>query len=89
MKSLNSKYKPLFDDKTRYYILTGGRASGKSYAINYLALFLTFEKGQNVLFTRYTMTSTKTSIIPDFRKSIEEMGLEGAFTINNTDAIGS
>ena len=89
MKILNNKYKPLFDDKTRYYILTGGRASGKSYAINYLALFLTFEKGQNVLFTRYTMTSTKTSIIPDFRSAIEEMGLENAFTINNTEIVNN
>ncbi len=89
MKSLNSKYKPLFSDKTRYYILTGGRGSGKSYAINYLALFLTFEKGQNVLFTRYTMTSTKTSIVPNFREAIEDLGLENAFTINNTEIINN
>ena len=79
----------MFSDETRYYIITGGRGSGKSYAINYLALFLTFEKGQNVLFTRYTMTSTKTSIIPSFRDSIEELGLENAFTINNTEIINN
>lgn len=85
--NLNSKYKPLFDSKSRYYIITGGRGSGKSHAISIFALLLSYEEGQNILFTRYTMTSAFTSIIPEFRDKIEELGLESDFVVNRTEIV--
>ena len=85
MITLNDKYKPLIQDPSRYFVLTGGRGSGKSYSVNLMALFLTFEKEQNILFTRYTMTSAYTSIIPEFTDKIEELGLEEYFDVNRTE----
>ena len=85
MIELNSKYKPLIQDESRYFILTGGRGSGKSYTVNLVALLLTYEPNQNILFTRYTMTSAYTSIIPEFRDKIEQLGLQEHFEINRTE----
>jgi phage terminase large subunit len=73
---LNHKYGPLFDeqDKNRYFICTGGRGSGKSFSITIFLVNLTFEYGQKILFTRYTLTSAKTSIIPQFIECLESLG---------------
>jgi len=73
---LNDKYSPLFDERerTRYFICTGGRGSGKSFSITIFLVNLTFEYGQKILFTRYTLTSAKTSIIPQFIECLESLG---------------
>ena len=83
--TLNPKYKPLFTSKSRYYITTGGRGSSKSFSLATFILLLTYEKGHNVLFTRYTMTSASTSIIPEMTEKIEMMNLDKHFTVNKTD----
>tara|TARA_R110002049_G_scaffold70001_9_gene181150 strand:+ start:3106 stop:4320 length:1215 start_codon:yes stop_codon:yes gene_type:complete len=85
MINLNPKYKPLLNSDSRYIITTGGRGSGKSFTINTMILLLTFEKGHNILFTRYTMTSAYTSIIPEFLEKIEMLGLEDQFEVNRTE----
>jgi phage terminase large subunit len=82
---LNPKYKPLLQSDSRYFVVTGGRGSGKSYSVNLMALLLTFEPNQNILFTRYTMTSAYTSIIPEFRDKIEQLELGEYFDINRTE----
>ena len=82
---LNPKFKPLFTDDSRYYIATGGRGSSKSFSISTMILLLTFEQGHNVLFTRYTMSSASTSIIPEMTEKIEILGLEDHFIVNKTD----
>jgi phage terminase large subunit len=71
--NLNSKYTPLFNNDNRYYIVTGGRGSGKSYTINMFLLALTYEVGHTILFTRYTLTSAHVSIIPEFLEKIEQL----------------
>ena len=83
---LNQKYSPLFDERerTRYFICTGGRGSGKSFSITIFLVNLTFEYGQKILFTRYTLTSAKTSIIPQFIECLEALGYGGeTFEITN------
>lgn len=85
MIKLNPKYKRLFTDLSRYFVVTGGRGSSKSFSIATMILLLTYEKGHNVLFTRYTMTSASTSIIPEMLEKIEILGLENDFVINKTD----
>jgi phage terminase large subunit len=32
--NLNKKYQALFNSDSRYYVITGGRGSGKSFATN-------------------------------------------------------
>lgn len=85
MITLNPKYKPLFDDKTRYYIITGGRGSSKSYSVNTTLCALSQESDNKILFTRKTMTSAHISIIPEFREKIERLGWESIFDINKTE----
>ena len=71
MIEINSKYSPIADSDGRYFIVTGGRGSGKSFSVNLLLVLLTYEAGHTILFTRYTLSSTYISIIPEFLEKIE------------------
>lgn len=85
--NVNEKYIPLFHGDTRYYVITGGRGSGKSYATNLFLNTLTYTEGHKVLFTRYTMTSAHTSIIPEFTDKIEIMGAQDDFRVTRDEII--
>lgn len=87
MITLNQKYKPLYSSNTRYFIITGGRGSAKSFAVGTFASALSFEVGHKILFTRSTMTSAHLSIIPEFEEKINLMGFEQHFDINKTEVI--
>ena len=86
---LNSKYQALFNSKSRYFEITGGRGSGKSFATNTFLVLLTYEKGHRILFTRYTMTSAGMSIIPEFIEKLELMGVLDQFTVTKTEIINN
>ena len=89
MIELNSKYVPLFQNDSRYFVITGGRGSGKSFAMNSFLLLLTYEVGHVILFTRYTLTSAHVSIIPEFVEKIEMAGLESDFYITKDEIINT
>ena len=81
---ISPKYKNLWESDKRYFICTGGRGSGKSFSVTLFLLTLTFEEGHRILFTRYTLTSAKTSIIPQFIEVMEALGYDDSiFDINN------
>jgi len=86
---LNKKYIPLFDSDSRYYVVTGGRGSGKSFALNSFLLLLTYEVGHVILFTRYTLTSANISIIPEFVEKIEMANLESDFYITKDEIVNT
>jgi phage terminase large subunit len=83
---LNDKWKALFND-TRYFIISGGRGSSKSFGVGTFTSVLSFEKGHKILFTRQTMTSAHLSIIPEFQQKIELLESEDKFEITKTDII--
>ena len=87
--NLNPKYQALFNSNSRYYVITGGRGSGKSFATNTFLVLLTYEKGHRILFTRYTMTSAGMSIIPEFIEKLELMGIFNQFTVTKTEIINN
>ena len=87
--NLNNKYQALFNSKSRYFVITGGRGSGKSFATNTFLVLLTYEKGHRILFTRYTMTSAGMSIIPEFIEKLELMGILNQFTVTKTEIINN
>jgi len=87
--NLNNKYQTLFNSKDRYFVITGGRGSGKSFAVNTFLVLLTYESGHRILFTRFTMTSAGMSIIPEFIEKIELMGIGEQFTITKTEIINN
>ena len=82
---LNPKYQSLFNSDSRYIVITGGRGSGKSFAVNTFLVLLTYEENTKTLFTRYTMSSASMSIIPEFREKLELMGVENQFEITKTE----
>ena len=83
--SIHEKYVPLFKEKSRYFVITGGRGSGKSFGVNVFLLNLTYEKGHKILFSRYTMISAHTSIIPEFIEKINLMGVHDDFRITKDE----
>jgi len=83
---LNNKWKALFND-TRYFIISGGRGSSKSFGVGTFTSLLSFEKGHKILFTRQTMTSAHLSIIPEFQEKIQLLESENKFEITKTDII--
>ena len=86
MVLLNPKYKA-FGNDSRYFIVTGGRGSGKSYSINLLLLLLTYETNHVILFTRYTLTSAHISIIPEFIDKIDILDKHKDFHITKDEII--
>jgi phage terminase large subunit len=84
--TIKNKYKPLGSD-SRYFVITGGRGSGKSYSINLFLLLLTYEVGHVILFTRYTLTSAHVSIIPEFIDKINTLDLSNDFYITKDEII--
>ena len=85
--NLHSKYQSLFQDKSRYYVVTGGRGSGKSFAVALRLLMLTYEENERILFTRYTLSSANVSIIPEFIDKIQLLGKEDDFRITKDEII--
>ena len=83
--NLHPKYQPLFNSDSRYFIITGGRGSGKSFAVTVFLNLLTYEKENGILFTRYTMSSASMSIIPEFVEKIELMGSQSMFDVTKYD----
>lgn len=89
MNQINDKYLPLFEGKTRYYVITGGRGSSKSFSVGAFLSSLTFEDKQKILFTRYTMSSAHISIIPEFEEKIELMNAQSFFAVKQTEIINT
>ena len=84
---INIAFEPLYSSKKRYFFVTGGRGSLKSHSLHDYILKLTYEKGNGVLFTRYTMTSAKKSIIPEFRKAIARLNVEADFHVTEATIV--
>lgn len=89
MIKLNPKYEPLFHNETRYFVVTGGRGSAKSFGVGTFAHLLSFESNHKILFTRQTMTSAHLSIIPEFQEKMELTDTEQFFTLNKTEIINN
>jgi phage terminase large subunit len=87
MIQINNKYRVIGEADSRYFVVTGGRGSGKSYSVNLLLTMLTYEAGHTILFTRYTLTSAYISIIPEFIDKIETLGLHNDFHITKEEIV--
>jgi phage terminase large subunit len=84
---VHNKYKTIVSEDSRYYIVSGGRGSGKSFGVNTLLVMLTFEAGHTILFTRYTLTSAYISIIPEFIEKLELLDVIQHFHITKDEII--
>tara|TARA_R110002074_G_scaffold351664_1_gene522856 strand:- start:1519 stop:2724 length:1206 start_codon:yes stop_codon:yes gene_type:complete len=83
--SLNPKYTPLFNNDTRFFIVTGGRGSAKSFATTTFCCALSRENEHKILYTRQTMSSAHLSIIPEFQEKIDLLEMAGQFSVNKAE----
>lgn len=88
---VHEKFKPLFEqvDGVRYYIVVGGRGSGKSYGIGLWATLKTYEPENRILYTRWTMISAGISIIPEFVDKVETLNKQQDFYITNNEVVNT
>ena len=86
---LCGKYAPLFDEgcRARYYIVTGGRGSGKSFAIALYggASLMRGNLPKTTLYLRQTLVSAHISIIPEFYQKLVLLGAEAFANCGKTD----
>ena len=88
MIKLNKKYAPIIaNDHTRYFVISGGRGSSKSFSINTLLCMMMLESRRNILFLRKTLTSAHLSIIPEFLEKLELLGVKDMFHITKTEIV--
>jgi PBSX family phage terminase large subunit len=89
MIKINDKYQTLFEQpkEVRYYIITGGRGSGKSYGVTIWANLKALAKTTKILFTRWTLTSAQISIIPEFLEKIEILNLDSQFKVTQSEIV--
>jgi phage terminase large subunit len=85
--NLNKKYLVFKESFARYFIVTGGRGSGKSFAVNSILLLLTYQAGHTILFTRFTLRAASISIIPEFIEKLEILNLIDKFKITKDEII--
>lgn len=91
MLKISDKYEPLFrwltatgDDpltKVDTVVITGGRNSQKSFAVGTFSCVAAKDHNHRVLYTRYTLTSTEDSIIPEFNEKIDFLNCHDAFEV--------
>lgn len=77
----------LLNNDTRYFVVTGGRGSGKSFEVGRFSSILSFENNHKILFTRQTMTSAHLSIIPEFQEKIDLLGLQDYFDVTRNEIV--
>ena len=87
--TLHPKYKPLWTTNCFITLVTGGRGSGKSFAIGDFSENLSFQEGHKILFTRYTLFSASDSIIPEFQEKIDLEGHSDHFRATKSDVINT
>lgn len=83
----SSKLQPLFRPTTRYIVLIGGRAGGKSFAVAAASALTTYDSGYNVLILRYTMESAEVSVIPEFQDKLALLNAEQDFVVKRRDVV--
>jgi phage terminase large subunit len=86
------KHKAIWDNlgnKTRFFIITGGRGSGKSFEVGRFTSLLSFEDGRKILYTRETMSSAHLSVIPEFQEKITLLNLNENFEITKNKIVNT
>ena len=87
MIKLNPKFKPLFNSDSRFFVITGGRGSAKSFSVGAWSSLLSMERGHKILFTRQTMTSAHLSIVPEFQEKMELLDIGKYFNTNKSEIV--
>ena len=91
MITFSEKYHPLFELLNGIYpevdtvLISGGRDSGKTFAVTCFVPLAAADYNHRILFTRQTMSSTDRSITLALDNRMELLGIEDEFTFANND----
>lgn len=91
MISFSEKYEPLFYLLEKEYpqvdtvLISGGRDSGKTFAVGCFVGTAAEQYNHRVLYTRQTMSSTNNSITRALDNRLELLGISDCFTFANND----
>ncbi len=94
MIKVSEKYEPLFKaiagelNDVDTIVITGGRDSAKSFTTCLALCEGAAVHNHRILFTRYTLTSAKDSIIPDFNEKIDVLNYGEYFHVTNDRILG-
>ena len=81
-------YAPLFYYHHRYFLISGGRAGGKTYNVSAYCIMKLFQKEYSrVVISRYTQKSIKSSIYRDILDLLEEFGLMDYIKFEGEDIV--
>lgn len=96
--TLSDKYEPLFqwldaEEGDPLYsvntvVITGGRYSQKSFGIGTFSGVATKDYNHRILYTRYTLTSAKDSIIPEFEEKLTLLNCHDDFKVTRDSIKG-
>ncbi len=86
---VSEKFHPLYTTDKPIILITGGRGSAKSFNTSLFAKRLTYEKNHTILYCRYTMTSAKKSIIPEFEEKISMEGDHKYFHVTDKEIVNN
>jgi PBSX family phage terminase large subunit len=81
MIKVPAEFQSLYTTDKFINLVTGGRGGTKSFNVALFLLRLTYEEGHIILYTRYTMSSAKISIIPEFTQKLEMEGTLADFSV--------
>lgn len=85
--TLLPQYKPLYTTDARYILITGGRGSAKSFHVSDFGIKATYDANNKALFTRYTKTSIKDSVMAELERRIDDYAINDTFHITQTEII--
>ncbi|MFP3802745.1 hypothetical protein, partial [Paraburkholderia sp. SIMBA_027] len=77
---------PLYSVNT--VVITGGRYSQKSFGIGTFSGIATKDFNHRILYTRYTLTSAKDSIIPEFEEKLSLLNCHDDFKVTKDSIKG-
>lgn len=99
VSKLSEKYESLFEwlgaekgselAQVNTVVMTGGRYSQKSFAVGMLSCIAAKDYNHRVLYTRYTLTATEDSIIPEFTQKIDILNCRSAFSVKKDRILGT
>jgi phage terminase large subunit len=82
-------YAPLFYFRHRYFLISGGRAGGKTYNTVAYCIYKLFSSDEyvRIVIARYTQRSIKSSIYRDILDLLEKFGLMGFVRFEGEDIV--
>ena len=90
MVTLNEKWNSLFTSRDNYFVLTGGRGSGKSFSLSFFALSLIGSSpGHRVAVYRATMVASRDSIMQDMKDLVPKFPNAEEYEVMDTKIVNT